>query len=87
MFGPWWTLGMDTAMLAFESQAVIGLRLAKLAAGGAGAQAEIQRMVSEKMLAANETAMLMATGGTTQSIVSGYRRKVRANQIRLSDSR
>lgn len=84
MFGPWWTLGMDTAMLALESQAVIGLRLAKLAAGGAGAQAEMQRMVSEKVFAAGETAMLMATGGTTQSIVSGYRSKVRANQLRLS---
>ncbi|MCE4222498.1 hypothetical protein HCU64_01925 [Methylobacterium sp. C25] len=84
MFGPWWKLGMDTAMLALESQAVIGLRLAKLAAGGTGAQIEAQRMISEKMFAAGEAAMTMATGGSTQSVVSGYRRKVRANQRRLS---
>ncbi|GEO98632.1 hypothetical protein [Methylobacterium haplocladii] len=87
MFGPWWKLSMDTAMLAFESQAVIGLRMAKLAAGGAGAQAEMQRMVSEKMFAAGETAMLVASGGSTQSVVSGYRRKVRANQLRLTGTR
>lgn len=87
MFGPWWKLSMDTAMLAFESQAVIGLRMVKLAGGGVGAQAEMQRMVSEKMLAAGETAALLASGGSTQSVVSGYRRKVRANRIRLSGSR
>ncbi len=84
MFAGWWTLGFDTAMLAMESQTVIGLRLAKLAAGGAAAQAEAQRMVSEKVFAAGEAAMLMATGGTTAGVVAGYRRKVRANQLRLS---
>ncbi|GJE27118.1 hypothetical protein [Methylobacterium organophilum] len=84
MFGPWWQLGIDTTMLAFESQAVIGMRLAKLAAGGTAAQVEAQRMVSEKILAASEAAMLMATGGSTHSVVAGYRRKVRANRRRLS---
>ena len=87
MFGSWWKLSIDTAMLAFESQAVIGLRMVKLAGGGAAAQAEMQRMVGEKMLAAGEIAMLMASGGSTQSVVSGYRRKVRENRIRLSGSR
>ena len=41
-------------------------------------------MVSEKIMAAGEAAMLMATGGSTQSMVTGYRRKVRANARRLS---
>ena len=84
MFGAWWKLGMDTTMLVLESQAVIGLRMAKLAAGGTAAQAEAQRMVGEKILAAGEAAMLIATGGSTQRVVSGYRRKVRANHQRLS---
>ena len=84
MFGAWWKLSMDTTMLLMESQAVIGLRMVKLAAGGASAHAEAQRMVGEKVAAAGEAAMLLATGGSTQRVVSGYRRKVRANRRRLS---
>lgn len=84
MFAPWWKLGFDSAMLAMESQAVIGLRLAKLAAGGTAAQIEAERMVSEKVMAAGEAAMMLATGGSSQAVVTGYRRKVRANQRRLS---
>ena len=84
MFGTWWKLGMDTTMLVLESQAVIGLRMAKLAAGGTAAQAEAQRMVGEKIAAAGEAAMLIAAGGSTQRVVSGYRRKVRANRRRLT---
>ena len=83
MFGFWWKLGVDSTMLAMESQAVIGLRLAKLAAGGSAAQVEAQRMISEKMVAAGEAAMVMATGGSTANVVAGYRRKVRANKRRL----
>ncbi len=84
MFGPWWQLGIDTALLGLEAQAVIGLRLTKLAAGGAAAQAEAQRMVSEKILAAGEAAMQIASGASTGAVVAGYRRKVRANHQRLS---
>ena len=78
MFG-WWTLTMDTAMLALESQQVIGMRLAMLATGGTAAQAEAERMVTEKIAAAG-----VATGGTAAGVVAGYRRKVRANARRLS---
>jgi hypothetical protein len=84
MFGSWWKLGMDATLLAMESQQVIGLRLAKLSLGGAAAQAEAQRMVTEKIVAANEAALLIATGGSTARVVAGYRRKVRANARRLS---
>ena len=83
MFGGW-KLGMDTAMLAFESQQVIGMRLAMLAAGGTAAQVEAQRMVTEKIAAAGEAAVLVATGGNAAGVVAGYRRKVRANARRLS---
>ena len=84
MFGAWWKLGVDASLLAMESQQVIGLRLAKLAAGGSGAQAEAQRMVSEKIMAAHEAALLLATGGSTAKVMAGYRRKVRANARRLA---
>ena len=84
MFGAWWKLGLDATLLAMESQQVIGLRLAKLAAGGSGAQAEAQRMVSEKIMAAHEAALLLATGGSTAKVMAGYRRKVRANARRLA---
>ena len=87
MFGPWWKLGVDASMLAMEAQAVIGLRLAKLAAGGTAAQAEAQRMVGEKLLAAGEAALLVASGGSTARVIAGYRRKVRANRRRLSGAR
>lgn len=75
---------MDATLLAMESQQVIGLRMAKLSLGGAEAQAEAQRMISEKVTAAGEAALLLAAGGSTQRVVAGYRRKVRANVRRLS---
>ena len=84
MYGSFWKLGMDATMLAFESQRVIGMRLMMLSAGGAAAQAEAQRMVTEKVAAAGEAAMMMATGASTAKVVAGYRRKVRANARRLS---
>ena len=84
MFGSWWKLSVDAAMLVLESQAVIGLRLVKLATGGTAAQTEAHRMVSEKLFAAGEAALLMATGGTAGHVISGYRRKVRANHRRLT---
>lgn len=84
MFGAWWKLGVDASLLAMESQQVIGLRLAKLAAGGHAAEVEAHRMVSEKIAAASEAALLLATGGSTAKVVAGYRRKVRANARRLA---
>ncbi|GEP04750.1 hypothetical protein [Methylobacterium oxalidis] len=84
MFGAWWKLGVDATLLAFESQQVIGMRLVKLSAGGAAAQVEAQRMVNEKIMAAGEAALLVASGGSTARVVAGYRRKVRANARRLS---
>ncbi|KAB1074331.1 hypothetical protein [Methylobacterium planeticum] len=86
MFGAWWKLGMDATMLAIESQQVIGMRLMMLSAGGSAAQVEAQRMVNEKIMAAGETALLLASGGSTARVVAGYRRKVRANARRLSQA-
>ncbi|TXM70925.1 hypothetical protein FV226_16370 [Methylobacterium sp. WL12] len=84
MFGSWYKLGMDATMLAFESQQVIGMRLIKIAAGGAVGRAEAQRMVTEKVVAAGEAALMVASGASTAKVIAGYRRKVRANARRLS---
>ncbi|MES2097640.1 MAG: hypothetical protein V4459_12855 [Pseudomonadota bacterium] len=78
-----WALGM-------EASAVIGLRMAKMATGGAGSSDEAQRMVSEKLDSAIELQTAMMTGQLgktplegTQKILRHYRRKVRANRRRL----
>lgn len=83
MYGTWWKMGMDMTMLAIEAQGVIAQRMAMLALGGPNAQAEAQRMVTEKMFAAGEAAMQMATGASNATVIRGYRRKVRANARRL----
>jgi hypothetical protein len=84
MFGIWMKLALDTSILALEIQQVIGLRLLKLTLGGPVAAREADRMVAEKVIAFGEAAAKIATGGTTHSVVKGYRKKVRANRRRLT---
>src|SRR3712207_9328412 len=74
-------------MLGFEAQRVIGLRLAKLAAGDAAAAVEAQLMVSEKVAAFVEASTTLATGGSHKSVIRRYRSHVRANERRLSKRR
>lgn len=86
----WLRLSFDIWNTGLEAQQVIGLRLAKLAGGGAAAAVEIDRMVSEKMTAALEAQQAamraILTGNTTQiplRTLALYRRKMRANRTRL----
>jgi len=83
LFG-WWKMGMDLSMLAMESQGVVVQRLTMMAMGGPAAQAEAQLMVTEKILAAGEAAMMIAMGASNGKVVSSYRTKVRATAVRLS---
>lgn len=94
LWNSWFDLAADSWRLGLEAQAVVGLRLAKLATGDAAAAAEARRMVTEKVLAAAE-----AQARTMGDILTGhahhapkrnlalYRRKVRANRRRLSRSK
>ena len=75
---------MNLALLAAESQHVMWLRMVKLAAGGTNAGDEARLMVSEKMFAAADAAGRLLLGDTPHRVVSGYRRKVRANARRLT---
>jgi hypothetical protein len=84
-------LAFDVARLGAEAWMVIGLRYAKLAAGGPAAGLEAYRMVAEKSAAALEAqfaaAMALATGAghaaAGDKALGRYRRRVRANRRRL----
>lgn len=84
MLKDWLEITQATALLAFEAQEVIGLRLAKLACGGQAALLETSLMVSEKAEALVETAVSIACGGSSHAVIDSYRKKVQANRIRLA---
>ena len=81
----------DLARLGMDAWMVIGLRMAKLAAGGPASLLEAQRMVAEKGVAAAEAqtaaALALASGASCAAVgrrtVRGYRKHVAANRRRL----
>jgi hypothetical protein len=92
MWNPWFGVAAQTAHLAWEAQSVIALRLMRLGLGGAHAQLEAQRMVSEKFAALME-AQLSATAAAmmgqrshrvAKNVLSVYRKRVRRNRRRLT---
>jgi hypothetical protein len=83
MIDQWLRLTFDATLLGLESQRVVSLRLARLAAGGVAAEAEAQRMVLEKGTAFLEAATTLALGGSAKTVISRYRTHVRANERRL----
>ena len=87
---PWFGIGLDAWRLGLEASTVMGLRALKIAQGGASAQAEAQRMVSEKVdaaMALQARALAGGLGGSPASAsartIAHYRRKVNANRRRL----
>lgn len=84
MHGAWSKTAMDMAMLGLEAQGVIAQRLTLFALGSPKSSAEAQQMVTEKVFAAGEAAMLLATGASNHAVIRNYRRKVRANARRLA---
>jgi hypothetical protein len=78
-----------------EAQWVVAARMARLAAGGALAQTEAQRTVSEKSAAFVEsTVMVAATLASgkkdpiaTRQVLRVYGKRVRGNRRRLSRSK
>ena len=88
---PWLFAGYDLWVLGMESAAVMTMRGLKVAAGGAAAETEMARMVSEKVRAGLDLQALAlrgALGATMPELVSKttkhYRKRVRANHRRLS---
>ena len=92
MFNPWLSFGLRAWQIGLEAQSVIGLRMLRLAAGGARAEAESGRMVTEKILAAGEAQLAAAAAamrGRKKHVVAGkalnaYSKRVCANRRRLS---
>lgn len=86
----WMSIALDGWAMGIEASAVIGLRMVKLAGGGAKAAAEAELMVAEKIAAAIELQALAVTGALGTSLQSAtarsirhYAPKVRANRRRL----
>jgi hypothetical protein len=87
----WMKAGFDFWTLAFEAGTVMALRTAMIAAGGAAAEAEIQRMFSEKVaagLALQALALRGGLGSTGPEMITRtarhYRHRVRRNRKRLT---
>jgi hypothetical protein len=84
MLAAWMKLAFTSAQAWQEAQIVMSLRAMRLARGGALAQSEATRMVTEKSAALVDAAMTVATWGSAEKVVRGYRSRVRANQRRLT---
>jgi len=74
------------AMLAFEAQAVVQLRLLKLALGGPAAQAEASQMISEKISASIEAGGSLMLGASPDAVIARYREHVAENTKRLTSA-
>lgn len=90
----WLSLSLDLFNLALEAQAVAGLRLLAMATGQVPALAEAQMMAPEKVAAFVEAQQIVALGVLTgrmhaspEEVVRLYRRRVRANRVRLGRRR
>jgi hypothetical protein len=87
----YWKLWVDVLNIGLDAQRVIAMRLAKIAKGGAAAEAECRRMVSEKFLAAaaarDEAAAALAGGKgidtAARLALVPIERAVRENRRRL----
>jgi hypothetical protein len=93
-FSPWVVLSMRAFQLSIEAQNVIALRMLRLASGDVRGQAELNRMVVEKIAAAAEAQVAAAAAlmnGHKDHVIAGkaltvYKKHVRANRKRLSES-
>lgn len=88
VIAPWIDLSIKAGHLAFEAQAVVGLRLFRMATGTVPVPAETERMIPVKVAALTDAQVLVAEGGVTdgtaRKVVALYRGRVKANKDRLS---
>jgi hypothetical protein len=100
-FCPAWSTYAEFAWqgtrMMLDAQAVIALRLTKIAMGGAAAEAEAALMVNEKIAALVQSQAIAGkaalrcmqtgrSGGSTRQILNLYQRRVAANRRRLGGS-
>ena len=84
MLKAWFQLMQTVAETNLAAQRVIGLRMMRLAGGGAIGVREAQRMVVEKLAVGAEANMLLLSGGSLDTAAKKYRSAVRANERRLN---
>ena len=79
------SFGLRAWQIGLEAQSVIGLRMLRLAAGGARAEAESSRMVTEKILAAGEARVAAAAAmrGHKKHVVAWLARSVAPSLLPL----
>jgi len=90
-----WTFSFDLARFGLEAQSVIALRMMRLAAGGALASREAQRMIVEKSAAAVAAQMAAAAAlaaghgpaAVAARTLGPYKRAVSRNRQRLARRR
>jgi hypothetical protein len=90
-----WTYSFGWARLGLEAQSVVALRMMRLAAGGALASREAQRMIVEKGAAAVAAQMAAAAalaggrgpGAAAARALGTYKRAVSRNRHRLTRRR
>lgn len=87
----WLDIGLDAWLLGAEAALVIALRSARLAAGGATAWTEVQRMVAEKAAANLAFGRALAGGKlgdnaeqVARATLRHYGKRIRANRRRLA---
>jgi hypothetical protein len=92
VFNPWLDWSIKAFEFGLDAQRVVALRMMRLAGGGSVGQAELNRMVVEKIAAlaeAQATATTAFMNGHKDHVVADkvlrvYRKHVRANRRRLS---
>ena len=88
----WARLAMQAVATGFEAQSVMALRFMRFAAGGARAQSEARRMVTEKVMALGEAQSAAAVAAikgdkghrVATKALRVYKRRVRKNRRRLA---
>ena len=76
----------QTTSLLFQSQRVIGLRLAKLSYGGVEARKEAFQMIDEKVRASVDSMRILMGGGSSSMVLAHYGKLVSDNVKRLSST-
>ena len=88
----WFSLSSQAAVLGLEAQRVIALRLMRIAAGGALAESEASRMITEKVEALGEAQTVAAIATlkgrnsrqVARKVFRVYKKRVRGNRRRLT---
>ena len=89
---PWFRMANHAALLMWDAQQVMALRLMRMAAGGPAASRELETMVGEKLISSEEAQVAgmaaLAEGKSLpaigEKVLRVHKKRVKANRRRLS---